>query len=164
MIPIPLEFSIVITSYSIHYTKLYDGDIDLAVNFGRGGNASGTFAGLYIYENIGNKTDGLLNEGIKLSDKEGDVFVGDANNDRLMDIYCEGDLFINQSTGNKISFTKTKNTEQPDWPTSGEYDWNNDGLKDRFTKSQWHLELVDGNSGDTTRLMVGESEWSYNFV
>jgi hypothetical protein len=136
-----------------------DGDIDLAVNFGRGGNASGTFAGLYIYENIGNKTDGLLNEGTKLSDKEGDVFVGHANNDGLMDIYCEGDLFINQSTGNNISFTKTKNAEQPDWPTPGEYDWDNDGLKDKFIMSQWHLELVDGNSGDTTRLMVGESEW-----
>lgn len=136
-----------------------DGDIDIVVDFGRGGNAVGTFAGLYVYENIGTPVTGLLDSGTKLGDKEGDVFVGDSNNDGLADIYCEGELFINQSTENKIAFADPVHAEDPEWPGPGKCDWNRDGITDNFIMSRWHLELVNGQTGDTSQLTVGGSKW-----
>ena len=136
-----------------------DGDIDIIANFGLGGNAVGTFAGLYLYENIGTPVIGLLDSGTKLGNKEGDVFVGDANNDGLADIYCEGELFINQSTENNLTFSRSVYADNPGWPGSGEYDWDEDGINDNFIKSRWHLELVNGQTGDTSQLAVGGSKW-----
>ena len=136
-----------------------DGDIDIVVNFGRGGNAAGTFAGLYLYENIGTPVNGLLDSGTKLGDKEGDVFIGDSNDDGLTDVYCEGELFINKSTEKKLAFAKPVSAYNPGWPSSGEYDWNKDNTMDRFIKSRWNVELVDGKTGDTIALSVGGSKW-----
>lgn len=136
-----------------------DGDIDILANFGRGGNAAGTFAGLYIYENIGTSVNGMLDDGTKLGDKEGDVYIGDSNGDGLMDIYSEGKLFTNESIKNKISFSRPVIAEFSGWPAPGEYDWDGDGIVDKFIMSRWHLELVNGKTGDTSRLSVGENEW-----
>ncbi|MCG6190443.1 FG-GAP repeat domain-containing protein [Maribellus maritimus] len=135
-----------------------DGDIDILANFGRGGNAVGTFAGLYFYENIGSPGNALLSEGIKLGDKEGHSFVGDANNDGLLDIFCEGELFTNISNQNNITFDKPIPAKNPGWKPCGETDWDGDGLADRFITSRWHLEMVTGKDTDTLRLPVGGKE------
>ncbi len=136
-----------------------DGDIDIVANFGRGGNAIGTFAGLYVYENIGTSVNGLLDSGTKLSDREGEVYIGDSNGDGLPDIWCEGELFINQSTEGKIKFSGALISGNPGWFSPGAFDWDGDGILDEFIKSRWHLEWVNGTTGDTARLSVGGSEW-----
>lgn len=136
-----------------------DGDIDIVANFGRGGNAKGTFAGLYLYENTGTSVKGLLDSGIKLAEKEGDVYVGDSNGDGLPDIWCEGELFINQSSETKIKFSGALISGNPGWLLPGEFDWDGDGIMDKFIKSGWHLEWVNGKTGDTSRLSVGGTEW-----
>ncbi len=136
-----------------------DGDIDIVANFGRGGNAIGTFAGLYVYENIGTSINGLLDSGTKLSDREGEVYIGDSNGDGLPDIWCEGELFINQSTEGKIKFSGALISGNPGWFSPGAFDWDGDGILDEFIKSRWHLEWVNGTTGDTARLSVGGSEW-----
>lgn len=136
-----------------------DGDIDILANFGRGGNAVGTFSGLYFYENIGTSVNGLLDNGTKLGDKEGDVFIGDSNDDGLIDLYCEGELFVNESTENKISFAHPVFAENPGWSESGEFDWDGDGITDKFIMSRWHLELVNGKTRDTSRLSIDRNEW-----
>ena len=136
-----------------------DGDIDIVANFGRGGNAIGTFAGLYVYENIGTSVNGLLDSGTKLSDREGEVYIGDSNGDGLPDIWCEGELFINQSTEGKIKFSGAIVSGNPGWFSPGAFDWDGDGILDEFIKSRWHLEWANGTTGDTARLSVGGSEW-----
>lgn len=135
-----------------------DGDIDIVANFGRRGNAKGIFAGLYFYENIGTSANGLLDCGTKLADKEGDVYIGDSNVDGLPDIYCEGELFINQSTEKKIVFAKPIIAEYAGWSGAGEYDWDEDGITDRLIKSRWNLELINDKTGDTSQLSVGGKE------
>jgi len=136
-----------------------DGDIDIVANFGRGGNATGTFAGLYFYENIGTSVSGLLDSGTKLAYKKGDVYIGDSNGDDLTDIYCKGELFINQSAEKKIAFAKPTIAEYPEWSLPGEYDWDRDGIVDKFITSWWYLEWVNGKTRDTSRLSVSGNEW-----
>jgi hypothetical protein len=132
-----------------------DGDIDIVSIFGAGGNAVGTYYGLYPYKNIGTSKAGFLDSGFQLSADEAVPYIGDANGDSKPDIYYHGSMFFNNSTENKIQFSAIQNYPNPNWPSPTLCDWNKDGHIDEFIKDLWHLKLKDGKSGRTEILKVG---------
>jgi hypothetical protein len=134
-----------------------DGDIDIVATFGTGGNALGTYNGLYVFENIGTAQKGLLDEGFYLVHGEEMPLIGDADKNGTPDLYCNGVLFINQSTKKEIRFSSEK-APAPDWPAPSKFDWNLDGVTDTFPKNLWHLQWVDGKTNKIDIIPVGESE------
>lgn len=139
-----------------------DGDIDIVATFGAGGGARGTYRGLWIYKNIGTPKQGLLDAGLHLSsDGDGSTvqpLIGDANGDTLPDVYCSGRLYLNQSTQNEIVFSAPEEVPPPPWPGPAACDWNGDGTVDHFVEDPWTLRWVNGKTGVSTRLQVGERE------
>lgn len=136
-----------------------DGDTDLVITFGAGGGAKGTYSGLFVYENIGSAETGLLGPGLQLANHEriqaATPFVGDANGDDRPDIFCNGLLLLSQSLNGQIRFAPPRDSEEPHWPHPAVYDWNSDGVPDRFEEHRWELRWTDGKTGDTTTLNVG---------
>jgi hypothetical protein len=139
-----------------------DGDIDIVASFGAGGGAKGTYSGLWVYQNIGTAQRVLLNTGRQLAiDREvqaAPVLVGDANKDSLPDIFCNGRLYLNRSTGTHIDFCAAQVAPDPNWPAPTTCDWNGDGIEDHFVEDLWHLKWVDGSNAVSTDLKVGGHE------
>ena len=135
-----------------------DGDIDIVSSFGFGGGAVGTYSGLYLYQNIGSPENALLDKGFKLSADEDMPLIGDANNDSKPDIYCNGFLFLNKSTKEKIQFFAPKPFANPNWPAPSVCDWNRDGIADEFLDDLWHLKVKYGKTKQIEILQVGGSD------
>lgn len=136
-----------------------DGDTDLVVTFGAGGGAKGTYSGLFVYKNIGSAEGGLLGPGQQLAHHEQiqatTPFVGDANGDSSPDIFCNGLLFLNQSSSGRIRFAPPRGSADPYWHHPTVYDWNGDGVQDLFEEHRWELRWSNGHTGKTTTLDVG---------
>ena len=141
-----------------------DGDIDLVVCSGVGGGARNTYAGLYVYTNVGTKHEGLLDTGQKLAPIEMldtqhlTPYVGDADGDGRPDVWCSGWLCLNESADGRIRFAKPVKAPKPKWPEPGACDWNRDGFVDEFVYDRWRLRLVDGRTGKAENLRVGDSD------
>ncbi len=139
-----------------------DGTIDLVVSFGSGGGANGTYSGLYIFKNVGTVHNGLLDNVMNLAShrftKAATPFIGDANGDGRPDIYCNGYLYLNISSGGEVRFAARRKALDPHWPTPGDVDWNHRKIIDHFVEDDWRLCLKDGKTGAVEILKVGEQE------
>ncbi len=139
-----------------------DGTIDLAVTFGAGGGAAGTYSGLFIYRNIGTKKKGLLDSGFQLASHEKTQakapVIGDINRDGKPDVFCNGYLYINQSAKHEIKFSKGIPSSAPHWPHPGDTDWKHRNITDHFIDDDWKLILKDGLTGNIETLHPGGKE------
>jgi hypothetical protein len=139
-----------------------DGDLDLVATFGAGSGARGTYSGLYVYENVGTPQTPRLDAGQALAFHEqiraATPYVGDANQDSHPDIFCNGLLWLNQSQTGNLRFAPPSAAADPRWPHPAECDWNGDDVTDRFEEHRWQLRWLDGRSGRSRQLKVGQQE------
>ena len=142
--------------------RIHGGDFVFVASLGAGGGATGTYSGLWVYQNIGTAKRGLLSAGLQLAVdrhvKAAPALVGDANGDSLPDIFCNGRIYLNRSTELNIDFCAAQAAPIPDWSASTACDWNGDGVVDHFVEDLWRLKWVDGKSALCAFLKVGGHE------